>query len=646
MAQFAPVDYGSPVQADTRGIESARQAAAQSDRQTTEGLQKLGAAGEETGLQATQATLHAQAAEATAKAAEGTEKAVNLIESNPYIITRETLMSSGADAATVDALWQKAQASGQIEHDKDGNEIGVPTHIIGRDLYAAMTKKAREEAAEKIGLPGWRRQFLKTAEVEALNKQEQKVDPKLAAHRTEYNRAKTLESIDRSADLATAPDDFRIPIATAETSPSLSPPEKLAKVQELRKRSDMVTALVAGRNPVDNMKTLLEEQTKLQSDKANEYYPNLNEHERDQLLVHVDTAIKMAKLQQDAAEKAQKTADKDFDDRLNAESIKEMATGRMNPATMFAKPGHPQGSLDQFWGQVKTGEGARELFHAITAFQANQEHVKDENPAARMAISWLYANDKDTFKAALISPDAVQTQFGSFKFSQDLSREAFSHWLDKYAGLADKEQSEQDRAKEANLNLRLGAVMMDPDGGNVNPNVWSNPQERVKLAAMQVFVEDAVKTARAKANRPLSTSEENKAMFEAAKQYRMNPPDTFFDHTGEGMAIKLSNGDKVTLSTPARDAMVQARRTVGGGGIPDFEAEGRAFFEVYQPIIRSQFKSVIGNDPDTEDEFNLFYNAMALQYAAQPVLDPTTQVRDTLKRMAAAAAARKLGGGK
>jgi hypothetical protein len=648
MAQFHPIDYGSGVSADTSGIRDMEQATQEHAAKLTGAVRNIGDKGETLAGTYAQNVLHRQVAESMAKAAEGAEKAINVIETNPYVITRDKLTES-TDPETADKLWQQAVKSGDITRDDQGNEF-VPTHVVGRDLYAAMSKKSREEAAQNIALPGWRASFLKSAEIEALSKQEKYVDGKLASMGVAYDRTKTLQSADKMADVAMTPEGFDTPIRLIQTSPSFSPQEKAVKIAELRGRQDSVVIDKAMTNPVANEEVLKSELLRLQSPDAAKFFPNHDEKWRAEEAHHVMTGLHMAELQRSAAMTAQAEANKREDDARILEAVKGLVTKKIDPAKLFANAGQEGTEAQQLWTGFKTREGIENFYHIAETFQKNQEAGKDKDePGSYAALTDLYMKDPQEFTKQLFSGKTERTPMGEFNFSTALSPASMHHFMEMSASLSDKTRAAEDRVREESLERRMAVVMTSPEGGGVNRSEWANPQDRPQWAEHEQFVRDALtreQKAAIEKGKHLTPEQETKVMMDAAAEFRKGTEGRFYgSNPTKGIFIETARG-RVNLPLSERTDMEQARRDVGGVGVMNFQSDGQDYFDHYEKIIDKEWKSSLPGEAMTKAEsYRVFYEARRLTYT-KSITDPEMQVAFIVQKLARAAAIKKSGGTK
>jgi hypothetical protein len=640
MAQFAPIDYGPQVSPVTTGVREMEQAVEEHGQKRLGAERNLGEQLKDTSLTVLQNKLHRETTEASTKAAEGTELALKTIEDNPYVMTRDAVAQAAPEAA--DQLWEQARASGEVKTDDQGHET-IPTHVIGRQLYMTMAKKSREEAAKGISLPGWRGEFLKTAEAETLAKQERWIDPKLAAQRTAYDRAVTLTSADKAANLASTPEDFELPIRQVETSPSLSPPEKAAKIANYRARQDTVIIDRAMKNPVANEAILKSELLKLQSPNAKTSYPNHDEKERADLVRHVETGLHVAQMARDSQIKAQDEANKRGDDAVVLSMVKSLATGQVAPESLLTPHGAADMGQEALWSQLKTRDGAENFYHIIEAFKKNQEADKDKDaPGAYSNLMNLYIKDPDKFRAELFSGETVK----------GLSPASMKHFMEKAAGLADKDRSEADRKEEEHTERRLFVAMTNPEGGAVNASDYSNPQERTQYAEMEQFVRDTLaneeRSALAK-NKHMTPDQKMTVMLNAAKEYRGSSDTNMFGTNKplKGIVAELANGDTRKINLPERTAMQEARRKAGGTGVISFSGDGADYYNNYNAAIEAGWKDILpGEKPSMADSYRVYYEAKKLASGDSPVTDPAMQVATVLMKLARSNAAKNKGGTK
>lgn len=649
MAQFHPLDYGSAVQADTSGIRDMEQATQERALKTTGAVRNIADKGETLAGTYAQNVIHRQVAESMAKAAEGAEKAINVIETNPYVITRDKLAES-TDPETADKLWQQAVKSGDITRDDQGNEF-VPTHVVGRDLYAAMSKKSREEAAQNISLPGWRAEFLKSAETEALNKQEKYVDGKLASMGVAYDRTKTLQSVDKLADRATTPEAFNLPIQLVDSSPSFSPQEKAAKIAELRGRQDSVIIDKAMTNPVANEEVLKSELLRLQSPDAAKFFPNHDEKWRAEEAHHVMTGLHMAELQRHAALTAKAEADKKEDDARILATVKGLVTKQINPANLFANAGQPESSAHEIWTGFKTREGIENFYHIAETFQKNQEAGKDKDqPGAYAALQDLYNKDPQEFTKMLFSGKPERTLMGDYNFTTALSPASMHHFMELSGNLSDKTRAAEDHVREQSAADRMTLVMTSEEGGGVKMSDWKNTQERPQWTEAEQFIRDTLtreqKAAIEKGKR-MTPEQETKVMLDAAAEFRKGTAGRFIgSNPTEGIYIQTARG-RTNLPLSERLGMEQARREAGGVGVVSFQSDGQDYYDHYSDIIEAGWKAALPGEALTKtDSYRVFYEARKLNFAQAPITDPATQVAFILQKLSRAAAIKKSGGTK
>lgn len=644
MASFAPIDYGPQTSPDLLGVQSALSANERVGAQRQQAVQDISGAATQLGNNLAQNALHRQALEATATAAKGTEEALNVIENNPYYITKDEL-AKHIPGEQVDQLWQAAKAKNLVTTDKDGNEFAA-TFAVGRDLYATMTKMSREQAAEGLTLPGWRAEFLKTAETEALAKQERHVDPVLGRYATEYDKAKSMQAFRTIADQARTPEEFGMIFSGIKTSPSFSYDEKVALYHHYGKLQDTVIADKALTNPIANEETLKAELTKLQGPHAGELYPNSDAKERLELEQQVQGGLHFVQSQKLHQDEMQKKADKERDDNLNASMMRGILTGNIRADNIFAKPGQPgTGVGDQTLSQLKTREGVENFYHFVESYNKNaQEAAKVDKPGVFQAVSTLYAKDTDGFRQAFESKGAVRIpgweNLGPVNLATDLSPESYKHWAEKYTGLADKEQAKEDSANEGRYQVRLGAAITNEDGGRVKASDWSNPVWRSEHTDMEEFVAGQLKEAQVtslrKTGHKLSVGEEYKAMLLAAKSYADNPTPgkVWGRNETEGLGFELKTGDVHKLGSLERTYMTTARRASGEVGTMDIQREGSEFYDSYKPLIETAWTKVFGKAPDLEDSWNLYYLARNLPGTGDPSVRTLTAV-DLAAKMSA-----------
>jgi hypothetical protein len=444
-------------------------------------------------------------------------------------------------------------------------------------------------------------------------------------------------------------------LAGIKGSPTFSPDQKLAMLHHYGKLQDTVIADKALTNPLANEDDLKTQLQQLRGPNAALLYPNSDAKDRLELEHHVQAGIHFAQMQRDHDAAMQMKADKNSDDNLNAGVMRDVLSGKLDSTNLFAKPGQPDtGRADSLLSSLKTREGVENFYHFIESYNKNAKaDTKQDKPGVFQALSTLYAHDLDGFRQAFESKGAVRIpgweNLGGINLATDLSPESYKHWAEKYTGLADKEASKEDSTNEGHFQTRLGAAVMNADGGRVAASDWTSPQWRAEHTDMEEFVTAQLKEAQVtnlrKTGHRLSVSDEYKTMLLAAKNYADNPSPTrygrFFGGDDSGLGIETRDGTR-KLGALERSYMTNARRAAGEVGTLDIQKEGAEFYDSYKAPIETVWKSRFGAAPDLEDTWNLYYLAKNLPGNA----DTQTRVLNAVDLAAQAATGKKKGGTK
>lgn len=619
MAQFAPINYGPEESTDLSGNQMAQAAAEAHGRQLFGALRNFADEGTKLSGTLLQTTLHRQSAEATAKVAESHEKAIRAIEDNPYYMTKGTLAQHITDPNEVDKIWNRARTNGNITTDKDGNEFAA-TFAVGHDFYDAYNKQETAKAAAGIMMPGWRSEFLKAATVEAANKKEHYLDPKLGRYKEDFDQARSLESWDTQAKAARTPQEFAAIFASVRGSPSFNPKAKEALLIHYGERADTSTAYKSLLNPMANYDDLKSQQAQLQGPQAKQLYPHLDDKGRLELERQVTAGLHFADAQQAHANEMQKKADTANDEQLNATVMRSVLNGKLNPSNLWAQPGQPgTGAADQLLAALKTREGVDHFYHFVESYnKAQAAGDKDDKPGVMQAMANLYAHDIEGFRKLMESKNGGVIpgweNLGTVNPAEDMPK-SFKYWAEKYTGLADKEASKEDAANSARMQVRIGAAMTNDDGGRVKPSDYMDTTWRAEHSDFQAFVEGQLAQANAasikRSGHRLTVPEEDKTLLLAAKSYADNPtPGILYGRNeGEGTGFELSSGEVQKLGALERTYMLEGRAGVGMVGTPDIQKEAGDFYDNFKPRIEKEWKNVFGKAPDLEDQWNVYYIA-------------------------------------
>lgn len=275
---LAPISWGPPEQADTEGVQVARQATAQHEAVFQEARQ-LGENVQNGALQITQGLLHTQSLKATAAVKERQASVLSFIDSNPYVSKDVLQQRMGPDDYN---LWH-AKLSGEYHDAK-----AVPMFTAAGALFDSEAKQAREDAGQTIGLPGWRTNWMATEQTESATIRERYVNRMAADQMVSDQRSQSMLAIDKMVDSAVSPNDFETALTAAKTNPWFRPAERRILQEKVGAAKDSFPAEQAmlSKDP----QLMQNELVKLQSDNAADLYPNLNEKQRVDLMQRVQRA--------------------------------------------------------------------------------------------------------------------------------------------------------------------------------------------------------------------------------------------------------------------------------------------------------------------------------------------------------------------
>jgi hypothetical protein len=616
VGNLAPIDYGPAVGPVTTGNSEMQQEVVQRGAEDRAVFGQAGTNIANAAQQITQGVLHTQALKATAQATKATSDTLNFIETNPYI--GKDKLQDLMTPADFDTLQKSIPKEYQ---DSDA----IPMHLVGSQLFDSVTRQAREKAADNIGAPRWRENWLLTSEAESQNFKSDRLNRTLGAQMVADQRHQSIAHIDSILDSAVTPKDFELAVSGIETSPWLHPSEKAVLKQKALKQKDYAPAMQAmQRGDVDSMMKL---QTELSDPQlAATKFGHLSQEDRVSLQQTLKSHMNAAAAFENTRFALQEKRQKYQDDRTFGNIVQGIAQGSLDPKaalSQLVKLRDPTDATDSMSSGFYSSEKMKEAYTMLEQSAKNKaKGAEVDAPGVYRALMELYADTRDAsgerFRQALF--DGFKMGDRTIDPAKELTTASYHTLMGKVGELASTDRARVEREAEAARQMRMNAVAMSE--GGVPASDLSNPLLKVKYDYLFTKMADAVKQTSQAKGRPLTPDEETIAMGKAAKVFKDNAGTSYFgmvnnDPGKDGLNIVTRRG-QVAVTPLDYSLMQQGAKEVAGENGDGIYAQGPLtsegvqkyftdFYDNYSDPISTTYKSLTGKNISNEDAFKVYW---------------------------------------